>query len=60
MELALRLLPVSILVVFPALLVEVGVFSKELIKLYRSSRDDSRAHMSSRGFATALLKRNDR
>ena len=41
--------------VFPTFLIRVEVVAKELVKLYNSSRDDLRAHMSSRGFVAALL-----
>ncbi len=49
-ELALRLLPVSILAVFPSFLLKAGGFLKELMKLYRSGRDDTRAPVSSERF----------
>lgn len=53
-RLALRVLLVSMLAPFRAFLEADRIFSVELSKLYRSSRDDSRAQMSSRGFDAAL------
>ena len=62
MELALRRLFVSMMVLPPAFLVGAKVFFwEELMKLYRNSRDDDpRAQMSSREMEATLSKRNKR
>ena len=54
--LALRLLLVSKLALFPAFLEGDKIFSGKLSKLYRSSRDDSRARMSSRDWMRLYQK----
>lgn len=54
LEVALHPLPICILAIFPASLLGIAVFTKELFKLYRRSRDDPRAHKSPRGFRAAL------
>ena len=61
MELALRPLCVSMMVLTPAFLLGAKVFSKKLLKLYRISRgDEPRAQMSSREIEATLSKWNKR
>ena len=57
LEVALHPLPNCILAIFPASLLGVGVFTKELFKLYRRSRDDPRAHKSPRECRAALRRK---